>query len=318
MDANGWSALEIRHLAALVAVADAGSFGAAAGRLGYTQAAVSQQIAALERITGVTVLDRVPGRRPDGLTPAGRALYRHALAVLARVRSAQADVAALDGERAGTLRLGTYASVGAHILPDVTRRFLAAWPDIEIHLTDGANDSELLPLVESGDLDISFVMLPVDDGPFEVVEVLRDPYVLVVPRESTMPARLRLEDLAGVPLIGFKTCRNVARVEAQLRAHGVEPNTVFRSDDNGTVQGLAAAGIGHALIPRLAVDEADPRTRILAVDGLAPRRLGIVRHRDRHLTPATRAYIDLTRQHCATLGHESAARASASTSAGRG
>jgi DNA-binding transcriptional LysR family regulator len=303
MDANGWAGLEVRHLAALVAVADEGTFGAAAGRLGYTQAAVSQQIAALERITGVTLLDRAPGRRPHGLTAAGRALHRHALAVLARVQSAQADLAALEGERAGTLRLGTYASVGARILPDVTRAFLAAWPDIEIHLTDGANDTELLPLVESGELDISFAMLPVEDGPFEVVETLRDPYVLVVPRESTLPDVLRPEDLAGLPLIGFRTCRHAARVEAQLRARGVRPSTVFRSDDNGTVQGLVAAGIGHGLIPRLAADPTDPRTRILAVEGLAPRRLGIVRHRDRRVTPATRAYIELTVAHCERLAH---------------
>lgn len=301
MEANGWAALEVRHLAALVAVVEEGTFGAAAGRLGYTQAAVSQQVATLERIAGVTLLDRAPGRRPDGLTAAGRALHRHALAVLARVRSAQADLAALEGERAGTLRLGTYASVGSRILPDVTRAFLAAWPDIEIQLTDGANDTELLSLVESGELDISFAMLPVSDGPFEVVEVLRDPYVLVVPRESELPDVLHPDDLDGLPLIGFRTCRDAVRVEAQLRAHGVQPSTVFRSDDNGTVQGLAAAGIGHGLIPRLAADPADPRTRILAVDGLAPRRLGIVRHRDRHVTPATRAYVDLTVEHCRKL-----------------
>jgi DNA-binding transcriptional LysR family regulator len=301
VETNGWAALEVRHLAALVAVAEEGTFGAAAGRLGYTQAAVSQQIATLERIAGVTLLDRAPGRRPDGLTAAGRALHRHALAVLARVRSAQADLAALEGERAGTLRLGTYASVGSRILPDVTRAFLAAWPDIEIQLTDGVNDAELLPLVEAGELDICFAMLPVADGPFEVVEVLRDPYVLVVPRDSELPDVLYPDDLDGLPLIGFRTCRHAARVEAQLRAHGVQPNTVFRSDDNGTVQGLAAAGIGHGLIPRLAADPADPRTRILAVDGLAPRRLGVVRHRDRHLTPAARAYIELTVEHCRTL-----------------
>jgi DNA-binding transcriptional LysR family regulator len=96
--------------------------------------------------------------------------------------------------------------------------------------------------------------------------------------------------------------RHAARVEAQLRVHGVEPNTVSRSDDNGTVQGLVAAGIGNGLIARLAADPADPRTRILAVDGLAPRRLGIVRHRDRHVTPATRDYIELAREHCATPG----------------
>jgi len=67
-------------------------------------------------------------------------------------------------------------------------------------------------------------------------------------------------------------------------------------------QSLVAARLGNGLIPCLAADPADPRTRILAVDGLAPRRLGIVRHRDRHVTPATRAYVELAREHCATLG----------------
>lgn len=298
MSANGWAALEVRHLAALVAVVDEGSFGAAANRLGYTQAAVSQQVAALEKITGVAVFDRAPGRRPVGLTPAGQALHRHALAMLARVASAQADLAALDGGRAGCLRVGTYASVGARVLPTVLRRFTRDWPGIEIQLTDGANDTELLPRVESGELDLSFVMLPVEDGPFEVVEVLRDPYVLVVPAASPLTGPLRPEDLDGVPLIGFRTCRNVARVEAQLRLHGVEPRTVFRSDDNTTVQGLTAEGIGHALVPRLAVDPTDRRTRMLAVDEIHPRRLGVVRHRDRHATPAARAFVDIVKDVC--------------------
>jgi DNA-binding transcriptional LysR family regulator len=302
VDANGWAALEVRHLQALVAVAEHGTFGAAAGRLGYSQAAVSQQITALERIVGAVLLDRAPGRPPVGLTPAGRALHRHALALLARVHSARADLAALDDGRAGTLRVGTYASVGARILPDVTRRFVAAWPGIEIQLVDGATDNELLPLVESGELDVCFALLPVGEGPFETVEVLRDPYVLVVPRHSMLPDRVRPEDLAGLPLIAFRTCRHAARVEAQLRARGIEPNTVFRSDDNGTVQGLAAAGIGHGMIPRLAADPADRRTRIVAIDGIAPRRLGIVRHRDRHATPAVGAYIEMAREFCATLG----------------
>jgi DNA-binding transcriptional LysR family regulator len=279
---------------------DEGSFGAAANRLGYTQAAVSQQVAALEKITGVVVFDRAPGRRPVGLTPAGQAVHRHALAMLARVASAQADLAALDGGRAGTLRVGTYASVGARILPTVLRQFTRDWPGIEIQLTDGANDTELLPRVESGELDLSFAMLPVEDGPFEVVEVLSDPYVLVVPTASPLTGPLRPEDLDGVPLIGFRTCRNVARVEAQLRLHGVEPRTVFRSDDNTTVQGLTAEGIGHALIPRLAVDPTDARTRMLPVDGIRPRRLGVVRHRDRHATQAARAFVDIVKEVCRT------------------
>lgn len=298
---NGWAALEVRHLMALVAVAEEGTFGAAARRLGYTQAAVSQQVAALERITGATLLDRAAGRRPYGLTAAGQALHRHAQAVLARVRSARADLVALEQGAAGTLRVGAYASVSARILPAVTRAFMDAWPDIEVQLTDSVSDEDVLALVESGGLDIAIAMLPVADGPFEATEVLRDPYVLVVSRESSLPDRLRPEDLAGVPLISFRTCRNITRIEAQLRGHGVDPVVVFRSDDNSTLQELAGARIGNALLPSLAVDPDNPRTRVVAVDGLAPRRLGIVRHRDRHLPGFIREYVELARAYCATL-----------------
>src|SRR6185503_12386781 len=165
-----WLGLELRHLIALKAIAEEGTFGRAAKRLGYTQSAISQQIAMLERIVGRRLIDRPGGPRPVSLTEAGDLLLRHADAIAARLQAAQADLVALDAGDAGPLRIGTYQSVGAKVLPALLREFTEQWPKVDVTLQESADDRELLQLVERGELDLSFVVLPVDPGPYEAAE----------------------------------------------------------------------------------------------------------------------------------------------------
>jgi DNA-binding transcriptional LysR family regulator len=299
-DADHWLGLEIRHLVALEAVAEERSFAAAAARLGYTQSAVSQQIAGLERIVGKRLLERPPGRRPTGLTPAGELVLRHGKSMLARVRAAQADLDSVVDGTAGSLRVGTYQSIGLQVLPGLLPRLAAEWPQVRIELHESASDVELLELVERGELDLTFCMLPVEEGPFVATELLADPYVLVLPTDSPLAVNQRrptIRDIAKLPLIGFRSCRNDHRIEGQLRARGMAPNVVFRSDDNGTVQALVGAGVGAALMPRLTVDTTDPRTVAIDLATLfAPRLLGLVRHRDREPSAAADAFTSMARE----------------------
>jgi DNA-binding transcriptional LysR family regulator len=299
---DNWLGLELRHLIALKAVADEGSFGRAARHLGYTQSAISQQIATLEKIVGQRLLDRPGGPKPVSLTEAGRLLLRHAEGITARLQAAQADLKALGNGDAGPLRIGTYQSVGAKILPTLLRQFRAEWPKVDITLTESADDADLLQLVERGELDLSFIILPLITGPFEAVELMRDPYVLLVRADSPLAKRERpptLREIAELPLIGFRTCRTTAEVEARLRVSGREPKIVFRSDDNGTVQGLVAAGVGAALVPRLTVEESNEGIELIELgDRVPPRILGIAWHRDRHRAPAAEAFVDVTRAVC--------------------
>src|SRR5919199_4281698 len=205
MEPDRWLGIELRHLLALEAVAREGSFGKAAASLGYTQSAVSQQIAMLERIVGQRLVERPGGPRPVSLTEAGRLLLTHAEAIAARLAAAQADLNALGGGEAGTLRIGVFQSVGQRVLPEVMRRFRASWPKVDVTLSESAADKELLGLVERGDLDLTFADLPLVDGPFAAVELLRDPYVLVVPRGSDLAKRGTappLREIAELDLIG--------------------------------------------------------------------------------------------------------------------
>src|SRR5581483_244091 len=136
MEHDQWFGVEIRHLAALQAIAAEHSFGRAAARLGYTQSAVSQQVATLERIVGEQLVERPGGPRAVSLTEAGELLLRHADSIVARLQAAQADLQALQEGEAGTLRVGTFQSVGARVLPEIMRRFTAAWPAVDIVLVE--------------------------------------------------------------------------------------------------------------------------------------------------------------------------------------
>src|SRR5437763_4684031 len=182
MEPDRWNGVELRHFAALQAVAEAGSFGRAAERLGYTQSAISQQIQTLERIVGEKLVERPGGPRPVSLTEAGRLLLRHAESIVARLQAAQADLHALRSGEAGRLRVGTFQSVGARLLPEIMRRFRDQWPRIELMLEERDSDAELATMVERGELDVAFVLPPFGGAPLGTIELLRDAYGPVVPK----------------------------------------------------------------------------------------------------------------------------------------
>src|SRR3954451_16594563 len=216
MERDRWLSVELRHLAALEAVARTRSFNAAARDLGYTQSAVSQQIAQLERSVGQRLVDRPGGPRAVDLPDAGRLLLRHADAIVAQLDAAQADMAALAEGAAGPLRVGIFQSVGARILPGLLRRFKEDWPRVEVSVREEIDAADLLRLLEHGELDLTFADLPLPEGPFESEEVLRDPYVLLVQAGSELAERETappFRELSGVPIV---TWRHVGEHESYL------------------------------------------------------------------------------------------------------
>jgi molybdate transport repressor ModE-like protein len=284
--------VEIRHLAALEAIADTGSFAAAARRLGYSQPAVSQQIATLERAAGMRLLDRPVGTRTVTVTEAGERLLRHARRVAGAMRAAEADLGALAAGEAGTLHVGTFQSASVRILPRVMRDFVARRPGIEVRLFEASYEEELRAGLRDGDLELSF-LLRTDDPAIASVHVLTDPYVLLAPRDAAVGrrGRVRLREVAQLPLVAYR--RPDEGGEAAVRATGREPNVVFRSDETGVVQGLVGAGLGYALVPRLTVARSDPSTRIVRVSGIAPREITLAWHADRTLSPGAQAFVDV-------------------------
>jgi len=187
------------------------------------------------------------------------------------------------------------------------RRYMASWPQVEVSLTESADDAHLLAQVERGELDLTFADLPLTEGPFDSVELLRDPYVLVVPAGSELADRgtpPSLREVAGEQLIGHKFCRTRIQIETAFR----EPLTyVFQSDHNQTVQALVAAGVGLALVPRLTMNAEDEATELIELPKLPPRVIALAWHRDRYRTPAARAFVETAQSVCADLELEAVA-----------
>ncbi len=294
---NTWLGVELRHLAALEAVARSRSFGAAARELGYTQSAISQQIAQLERLVGQRLVERPGGPRRIEVTEAGELLLRHADAIVAHLDAARADMDALAEGAAGTLRVGVYQSVGARLLPALLRRFRASWPRVQVRFREEADASDLLRLLEHGELDLTFADLPLLEGPFEFEEILRDPYILLVSARSELARRdaaPSLRELAGLPMIGWRTWPEPERF---LRGRAPELDIVFRTDDNGTLAALVGEDLGVALVPRLVVNPLNTSVVALPLDSpVPPRTVALVWHRDRYRSAAGDAFVELAKE----------------------
>jgi DNA-binding transcriptional LysR family regulator len=249
--------LNVTRLRVLTEVAYRESFSAAAEALAYSQSAVSQQIARLEAETGTKLLER--HARGVTLTAAGQTLVGHAQGILARLEAAEMALSAIAGLRGGRLRMASFPTAGATLMPLAIANFRASHPDVELTLTEG-EPQEIVPRLRAGELDLAllfeFAGERALEGDLTGVNLLADPMYLALPAEHPLAERdgLRLADLALDAWVQTSRSSPCARhVVRCCHAAGFEPNVAFESDDYQTVQGLVAAGVGVALIPELAL-----------------------------------------------------------------
>jgi DNA-binding transcriptional LysR family regulator len=262
--------LNVARLKVLKEVAYRGSFSAAAVALSYTQSAISQQIAALETETGMTLLERHP--RGVSLTAAGQTLVGHAEGILARLDAAEASLSAIAGLRGGRLRVASFSTAGATLMPLAIATFRSAYPEVELTLAEGEPE-QIVPRLRAGELDLALLFEFAGETPLPQemtrTELLEDPMYLALPRAHPLAGkeRLRLADLGREAWVQTSRSSPCARhVVRSCHEAGFEPNVAFESDDYHTVQGLVAAGVGVALIPELALSVVrdDIVTRALA------------------------------------------------------
>nr|BFE59110.1 LysR family transcriptional regulator [Dactylosporangium thailandense] len=255
--------IELRHLATLAAIADEGSFGRAAARLGYTQSTVSQHIAGLERSVGGAVFDRPGGPRPVRVTPLGRVVLDHARQLLAGAR-AMAD--ALERFRAGEGRIdiGTFQSLSTTILPRLVRRLREEHPDCDIRLFEEETDP---PRVD--DLDLVFFDGRTA-GEVEHRKLLDDPYALVARPGDFPDGPVPLSALDRAPMVAWPAACDQPRLEDAFARAGARPRTVFRTTSNEAVLAMVRAGIGSAVLPRLVLDDLFGPGSALSVHELRP------------------------------------------------
>jgi DNA-binding transcriptional LysR family regulator len=289
--------LDVKRMRILKEVADRGSFSAAAEALSYTQSAVSQQIAALEREAGTQLVTR--GSRGIRLTEAGEVLVRHADAILTRLADAEAELEAIAGLRGGRLRLAAFPTVGATLMPLAIATFRERHPEVELTVRQ-LEPEDSLPLLKSGELDIALTIEPNaihDTDGLDSTFLLDDPMFVALQRDHVLAnkPRVRLKDLASEPWISTTdSCSCASLVRNHCIRMGFEPKTTFESDDYLAIQGLVAAGVGVALIPTLALTTVRDDIVIRDLANEAPvRKIAAATLPGAQRSPAARAMLEV-------------------------
>jgi DNA-binding transcriptional LysR family regulator len=292
--------LDTRHLLALTAIAKTRSVSRAAEVLGYGQSAVSQQLAALEKTVGMRLVDRGTGPKPVTLTDAGSALLPHAQWILERLASARLELESLDAGTSGSIRIGTFQSAGARLLPQVLAEFRKTWPGITSHIHTEMYEGELTSLLRNGGLDVAFVEESQVTAGLDHVHLLVDRYVAIVPPNHHLANNpsVKLADFADEDMIECSVGDSCAsKAERALRNAGVEPRIVFRTDDNTTRQRLVHAGLGCSVLPELTVEAGlDNGAVIVPLEDELARRIGVAWSAERTKSRAVDAFVTIAQQ----------------------
>jgi DNA-binding transcriptional LysR family regulator len=289
--------LDVRRMRVLREVAVRGSFSAAAESLSFTQSAVSQQIAALEREAGTTLVQR--SARGVRLTEAGEAVVRHTDAIMARLAEAEAELEAIAGLRGGRLRMAAFESAGATLMPPAIAAFRHEHPAVELSLSL-SEPEDCVPLLRSGELDLAIVFESAvrrsDDG-IHRTHLIEDPMFLVLPRDHPLASRrrVRLADLAGEAWIGGQAdCECNRLISRACAAAGYEPRIAFETDDYTAMQGFVAAGVGVSLIAELGLTSVRDDIVVRDLGRETPvRQIYAATLEDGYRSPATQAMLEI-------------------------
>jgi DNA-binding transcriptional LysR family regulator len=273
-----------------------GSLSAAADTLSFTQPAVSRQIAALEREAGAQLLERTP--RGIRLTDPGRVLLGHAEAILDRMAIARAQVEAVGSLSGGRLRIGSFQTANATIVPRAIAAFARAHPHVELSLVETTTTNAMGQL-RSGEIDVAVVThLPELDGPdVETVLLVDDEIFVALPAGHPLAhkAKLRLRDLRDETWIEAPAGAPRPPLLTAALAHGFEPRIRFGAEQWLAKQGLVAAGVGVTLIPGLAIATVREDIVLRSLGPDAPRRLVVAAYPAGYSAPAVEPFLDLLR-----------------------
>ena len=287
--------MEIRQLQALLAVAEHGSFSAAAEALATVQSNVSAHIARLEREVGATLVDRHAGR----LTEEGAAVAARAERIAYELEALRGDISALRDDVTGTARFGVIGTTARWLVPVVLQAMEIRHPKVGLVVVE-ATSTSLEPQLANGRLDLAVVNLPLPAGDLVTEPLFDEDLVLCVHSDHPLAGRdsVNLRDLADVALllpprgVGFRD-----EIDAAAAAEGMSLTVKAELDGIRLIASLAIGGFGSAILPATAIPlwlEGD--WSVVPVNHLPPRRVGVAQRRRGLPSPAARALLDVSRE----------------------
>jgi DNA-binding transcriptional LysR family regulator len=305
--------MDLRGLRYFVAVARERNFTRAAIKLRVAQPALSQQIRALERELGLTLIER--SNRTSGLTDAGESLLARAERILAEVRDATDEMADYAGSRRGVVRIGcALQTLMESILPPLFVEFQSRYPDVRVVLKE-LHTEQVLKLLRRGEVDLGLVHLGrLENGrplgtkaaspDLALVQLRRERLVLIVGPRHGLAGRNKVgfAALREEPFVAYRPGSTVRLLVAgAARQHGFRPRIAFSTSNLGTVRALVSAGLGVAAVPQGALDLPGPPVHGIAIESPRIERIiTLARNKARYEGPAMaavrRALSDAIRQ----------------------
>jgi DNA-binding transcriptional LysR family regulator len=285
--------MELHQLRYFEAVARHLHFTRAAAELSVAQPSVSQQIAKLEAELGAQLFHRM--KRRVALTPAGLSFLPRVRRLLAELEEARAEVQELSGLRKGTLAIGATPSVATHLLPPVLASFNQRHPGISITLRE-AGSHLLLQALDTGELDLAVVILPVRQPVVDTRPLLTERLVLAVQAGHPLATRkeVALRELRLMSFVAFRQGYDLREVtEAACRRLGFEPRAAIEGGELDSVLRLVAEGVGVAVVPEMVAEMAAGLVGVPIQDPVLTRTIALARRRDRFLSAAARELSSL-------------------------
>lgn len=284
--------MELYQLGYFIEIARQRSFTRAAGRLNMAQPALSQQMKNLEAELGTPLFHR--GRKEVQLTAAGKAFLPRAEALLIQAEAARAIVSDVAHLRGGKLSIAAIPSVNACLLTEVIHRFNEQHHQVTLQLIEDSSE-RVADCVESGLADIGFLQLPASKSAFKTQLLITEPFVLLVSKSHALAGQksVLLQQLSAESFIFYKGRARDTALECCRKA-GFEPHIVCESGELGTVRALVAAGLGLAIVPRLAAGSLPASIRTVAIrEPKMQRQIAAVWQKGSALSPAAAALLEL-------------------------
>lgn len=301
--------IDAAGLRVMKAIADEGSFTAAAASLGYSQPAVSQMVRRLEDKTGTALVERLG--RTVRLTEAGQVLARTAGPVLTALEQAESEVASIAGLRAGRARLMAFPSASSTLVPRALALVKQRFPDVQVSFAE-AEPPESLAALRAGECDIAVAFAYEDAGQpgdpedldgLSVIGLLEDEVRLAVPVDHEFARRdaVSMDELEAASWIaGCPRCRG--HLVSLATASGYTPDVAFETEDYVTVLGLVAEGLGVALVPELILRSTQhPGVATVPIAPASRRCVQVVTTQDLQRVPAVAAAVEALREAAAAL-----------------
>jgi len=289
----------LQQLVTFCTVVDEGGFTRAAEVLGLSQPAVTKQVKSLEKELRAVLLTRA-GRRVN-LTPAGEIVYSYARRIIHTIEECQGALENLATPGYGRLTIGAVSTVAIFTLPEILGAFVKQQPLVTVHVRTGTID-QVLTMVLRNEMDLGIVTVPVSHELIHTIPLFRDRIVLIASPDSPWAERrvLSPRELSSIPMIAYeRDSKFRAYVDASFDAAGITPDVIMEFDSHEAVKAMVIAGLGIAMEPWsvVAKELRDGRLVELAIAGFEElgRITSLIMRRDRHQSPAVRAFLRLVR-----------------------